>query len=124
MVRPKTNGLTDHELMIMQILWENSPLTVNEILENFPRTPKPAYTSLLTAVQAMEKKKLILREKDGKAFRYQPVLEKSRYKKSALRRLLDGVFENNAYELAVNLIKNEKLDQQEIDKLKVLLEDL
>lgn len=124
MVRPAASGLTDHELAIMQILWEDSPLTVNDILERFPREPKPAYTSLLTAVQSMEKKELISHQKDGKAYRYQPVLKKSKYKKSALRRLLDHVFENDTYDLALNLLKHETLSKEEIENLKILLEKL
>lgn len=124
MARPTASGLTDHELAIMQILWEGSSLTVNEILEQFPREPKPAYTSLLTAVQAMEKKGLVAHERDGKAYRYRPVLQKSKYKKSALRRLLGSVFDDNPYELAVNLLKDEKLGKEEIQKLKLILEKL
>lgn len=124
MVRPTTTGLTDHELTIMQILWESPLLTVTEILEQFPREPKPAYTSLLTAVQSLEKKGIIAHEKDGKAYRYIPLLQKAKYKKSALRRLLGNVFEGDPYELAVNLLKDEKLGKDEIQKLKQLLEKL
>lgn len=124
MARPTGTGLTDHELAIMQILWERSSLTVNEILEQFPREPKPAYTSLLTAVQSMEKKGFVAHEKDGKAYRYRPILQKSKYKKSALRRLLGSVFDDNPYDLAVNLLKDENLGKDEIQKLKQLLEML
>jgi predicted transcriptional regulator len=124
MPRPTASGLTDHELAIMQILWDEAPLAVGEILERFPRDPKPAYTSLLTAVQAMEKKGLLGHEKNGKAYLYRPLLKKANYKKSALRRLLGSVFDNNAYDLAVNLIKDEKLGKAEIQELKKLLEKL
>ena len=124
MARPSKGTLTDHELTIMNILWDEAFLSVAEILERFPREPKPAYTSLLTAVQAIEKKGLIRHIKDGKAYRYQPVLEQIHYKKSALSRLLDRVFHNNAYDLALNLLKDEKLDHEEIQKLKKLVEKL
>lgn len=66
MARPTATGLTDHELAIMQILWDESPLSIGESLERFPREPKPAYTSLLTAVQSIEKKGLVGHEKKGK----------------------------------------------------------
>jgi BlaI family transcriptional regulator, penicillinase repressor len=124
MVRPTAPGPTDHELTIMQLLWDQPSLTVNEILARFPREPKPAYTSLLTAVQGMEKKGLIVHQKDGKAYRYRAILQKTKFQKSALRRLLDSVFDNSPYDLAVNLLKDEKLDRDEILKLKQLLEKL
>lgn len=52
------------------------------------------------------------------------MLDQTHYKKSALSRLLDSVFHNNAYDLALNLIKEEKLDHEEIQKLKKLVEKL
>jgi predicted transcriptional regulator len=124
MARPTAAGLTDHELVIMRLLWKESPLAVSELLDRFPREPKPAYTSLLTAIQAMEKKGLVGHEKEGRAFRYRPLLQKAKYKRSALRRLLGSVFDDDAFDLAVNLLKEEKLDDAKIKKLKQLLETL
>lgn len=124
MARPIGPTLTDHELSIMQILWERSLLTVQEILDVFPRTPKPAYNSLLTAVRALEKKKILAHKKDGKAYRYYPVLLKAKYKRSALQRLLSHTFDGNAYDLAVNLIKEEAIGADDLQKLKQLLEQM
>ncbi len=124
MARPASSNLTEHELMIMRILWEEEPLTVNEILKRFPREPKPAYTSLLTALQAMTKKGVLAHKPDGKAYRYSPLLKANKYKRSALKRLVSSVFGGNAYDLAVNLIQEENLSKEDLHKLKNLLEDL
>ena len=76
MARPSSPQLTDNELAIMKILWEESPLSVADILERLPRTPKPAYTSLLTVVRTLEQKGHIDHEKESKAHLYYPVLRK------------------------------------------------
>ena len=124
MVRPRTASLTEHELAIMRILWKEAPLSVHEILDALPKDPKPAYTSLLTGVRAMETKGFVSREKVGKAHVYSPKLEEPKYKRSALKRLVTGVFGGNAFDAAVNIIKEEKLSKKEIRALKAMLEDL
>ncbi len=124
MARPSASGPTDHEMMIIDILWQASPLSIAEILERFPRQPKPAYTSILTIVRNMEKKGYLRHKKDGKAFLYSPKLKQEDYKKSEIRKIADRLFGGNKFELAVNLIKEEKLGVVEIRQLKKLLEDL
>ena len=124
MARPKSLGPTDHELVILKILWESSPLSVQEILQRFPKKPVPAYTSLLTIVRLMEKKGYIDHEKQGKAFYYRPLLKESSFSHSEVGRLVERVFGGSSFDLAVNLLKDEKLNQGEIKKLKKLLEEL
>jgi len=124
MTRTGAITLTDHELRIMRILWHQSPLSVQDILDRFRRTPKPAYTSLLTAVRAMEKKGILNHEKQGKAYLYRPLLQQASYKRSALKRLLTNVFDGDACELAANLVKGEALDAAEINQIKQILESL
>jgi BlaI family transcriptional regulator, penicillinase repressor len=124
MARPPASGLTEHELAIMKILWKHPPMTVSDILELWPRNPKPAYTSLLTAVRLMEDKKYLTHTKKGKAFLYSPLLQRSQYRNNQLKRFIGGLFDGNAYELAVNLIKAEELNREEIKNLKKLLEEL
>ena len=124
MARPKSENPTDHELSILKILWNDAPLTVHELLDRFPRDPKPAYSSLLTIVRLMDKKGYLRHQKTGKAFQYFPVLEKSVYSKSQIKNLAEKIFGGSSYDLAVNLLKNEKLKPSEVQKLKKLVEDL
>jgi predicted transcriptional regulator len=124
MARPEGSGLTDHELTIMQIVWDDSPLSVQDIVDCFPRKPKPAYSSLLTAVRALEKKGYLTHTKEGKAHLYTPKIAKESYAKVALRRVLQGVFGGSTFDAAVSLIKEEDLSKSEIADLKALLEDL
>lgn len=124
MSRPQTIGLTQHELSIMKILWAHSPITVGNVLSHWAKEPKPAYTSLLTAVQGMEKKGYLKHSKQGKAFVYSPVLKRNQYRTKQIKYLIGGLFDGSAYEMAVNLITAEDLKDDEVNELKKLLEDL
>lgn len=123
MARPRQPGLTENELDIMNILWEDHPLKVSAILKKLTRRPRPAYTSLLTVVQAMEKKGYVQHFEEGKAFTYAPVLKKSSFTSMEVRRMAKRLFGGGAGSLAINLVKNEKLSDEEIVELKRLLEE-
>jgi BlaI family penicillinase repressor len=122
MARPKQPGLTENELDVMQILWVHAPLKVAELLELLTRSPKPAYTSLLTLVQAMERKGYIAHEQDGKAYAYFPKLQQSSFMKTEIKRVTKRLFNGSPFALAMNLVKEEHLTQAEIKQLKQLLE--
>lgn len=123
MPRPRQPGLTENELEIMQILWQRAPLTVAELLEKIKRTPKPAYTSLLTLVQAMDKKGYIYHEKNGKAYTYSPKLHQKKFLLIEVKRMAKRLFGGSPGKLVLNLVENEHLTDDEIESLKKLLKD-
>ena len=123
MARPKQPGLTENELDVMKVLWDQSPLKVAEILPRLEREPKPAYTSLLTLVQTMEKKGHIAHEADGKAYVYFPKLQKKNFRVSEIKRVARRLFDGGPFALAVNLVKEEHLSEKEIKELRRLLGD-
>src|SRR5665213_616605 len=109
MPRPRQPGLTENELEVMQVLWVQAPRTVSDILASLQRTPKPAYTSVLTLVQTMEKKGYIKHQKDGKAFAYLPVLQKKKFLISEVKRIAKRLFDGSPGKLVLNLVENEQL---------------
>ena len=121
MARPRQPGLTENELEVMRVLWKESPLRVADVLERVKRNPKPAYTSLLTLVQIMEKKGYVKSEKDGKAFAYSPVLQEKRFLSSEIKRMAKRLIDGSPGDLVLNLVEDEQLSREEISALKRLL---
>ncbi len=122
MARPQQPGLTENELEVMNVLWNESPLKVGEILERLNRRSKPAYTSLLTLVKAMERKGYIGHVKNGKAFNYYPWLRQQSFLSSEITRMAKRLFNGSPLSLAMNLVKDEHLSDDEIATLKKILE--
>ncbi|MCA9507705.1 MAG: BlaI/MecI/CopY family transcriptional regulator [Myxococcales bacterium] len=123
MVRPRQPGLTQNELEVIKILWENSPLTVSELRELLKRKPKPAYTSLLTLMQAMERKGYVSHKVLGKAYAYLPVLKRENFLTIEIKRIAKSLFGGSPGELVLNLVEREQLNKKEIASLKKLLEE-
>lgn len=71
--------LGDLERAIMDRLWaldETDPtasLTVRDIHESISQERDIAYTTVMTVLDRLTKKGLVTRERDGRAWRYQPV---------------------------------------------------
>ena len=123
MARPRQPGLTENELEVMKILWTEAPLMVADILERISRKPKPAYTSLMTLIQGMEKKNYIKHQAAGKAFTYNPVLPQKKFMKSEIHRIAQRLFNGTPGALVLNLVQQEELSKDEIKALKALLRD-
>lgn len=124
MVRPKTSGLTENELLVMNVLWAKSPLKVAEILELIEKEPKPAYTSLMTLVKAMTDKGYLQAEKSGKAYLYSPLLKQSKLVGNEIKKIKERFFGGSSSGLIVNLVKKEKLSTQEIKEIRSLLDSM
>jgi predicted transcriptional regulator len=63
--------LGDLERLVMEQLWAaDGPLTVREVHERLAGTRELAYTTVMTVLDRLAKKKLTERERDGKAWRY------------------------------------------------------
>lgn len=123
MPRPIQPGLTQNELEIMKILWKQAPLTVSNILTLICRKTEPAYTSILTLMQIMERKGYVKHHKNGKAFSYYPVLRREKFLLSEIKRITKNIFEGTPGDLVLNLVENEHLTPEEIKSLKQLLKD-
>lgn len=123
MPRPRQPGLTENEFEVMQVLWAQAPLRISDILDCLQRSPKPAYTSLLTLVQTMEKKGYVKHQKKGKAYAYLPVLQQKKFLISEVKRIAKRLFGGSPGKLVLNLVENEQLSEAEVTALKQLLKD-
>ena len=122
MARPKNNNLTDTELEIMRILWNDSPLKVAEVLEKIQKSPKPAYTSLMTVLQTMVQKKYLEAKKVGKAYHYSPLIQKDHTFLQEFKKISRNFFNGSHSDLVMNLVNNEELTKEEIKEIQLLLE--
>ena len=66
-------NLGDLEAVVMDILWASpEPVTVREVLETLEPTRPLAYTTVMTVMDNLHRKGFLLRELDGRAYRYRP----------------------------------------------------
>lgn len=123
MPRKKSPNLTDAELRLMEVLWSNGAGTVSDVVTALPGQPPAAYSTVLTMLRILEKKGYIRHIKQGRAFLYQPVVDRSEARRNVLRYVLDRFFGNSPEALVLNLIEDRELDDAEIGRLKSMIEN-
>ncbi len=115
------SGFSDRELDVMSILWRRGPATVAEVREELGEDL--AYTSVLSALQALEAKGHVTHEREGKAYRYAAAVPAEAAGRSALSRLLDKVFQGSAERLLAQLVSDRELGEEELQRMAQLLEE-
>ena len=69
----------DLEATVMDLLWSaDRPLLVREVID-LMRPARPAYTTVMTVMDNLHRKSWLDRHRDGRAWRYEPVLTRQAY---------------------------------------------
>ena len=118
----KSSTLTEAELRLMEILWQQGPATVQQLLEELPGKMPLAYNSVLTTIRILEKKGYVKHEKDGRAHVYAPLVERQEATRSEIRRLVTRFFADSHELLVLNILKDESVDAAELKRLRKMLE--
>ena len=120
MPRKKAPVLTDHELRLMEVLWRKGRATVADVVNELPPPPL-TYSTVLTTMRTLEQKGHITHAEEGRAFVYHPLIERTDAAKSAIHHVLDRFFGNSPGALAVTLLDDAPLTDEDLAKIKRLL---
>src|SRR5215471_15084426 len=119
----KTLAITDRQFAALQILWEQGPLTVRQLMEHLPRGDRQPYTTVLGLVQTMEKAGLLEHDKEGLTHRYRPTVSRREATGSLLSDFLARFFHGSAEQLILGLVDAEQLAPDELRAIETRLVD-
>jgi predicted transcriptional regulator len=105
----------------MDVLWQRRSATVGDVAEALAKDKAVAYNTVLTLMRILERKGYVRHTKDGRAFLYQPVVERGEASRTAVRHLLSRFFNDSPELLMLNLLREERIDERELERLKGLI---
>ncbi|HKK92015.1 MAG TPA: BlaI/MecI/CopY family transcriptional regulator [Longimicrobiales bacterium] len=111
---------TERELDIMQVLWDEGPATVAEVRDALE--DELAHNTVLTMLKVLEEKGHVRRDTEQRAHRFEALVERGPAGASALRRVTKQLFQGSPEELVLNLVESQDLDDEEIARLRDLLD--
>ena len=123
MARPKSPTLTEAELRLMNVLWKKEKATVSDVVAALPGDEPLAYSTVLTTLRILERKGYVTHEKEGRAYVYQPVVGREDARRSVVRYMMSRFFNNSPEALMLNIIENETIDGDVLDRLKRMLNE-
>lgn len=114
----KKQVLTEKERFIMNLLWENGPMFVRELLEHYPE-PRPHFNTVATLVRILEGKGYVSHEVVANSHRFFATVDKTDFQKQGIADVIRNYF-NDSYKMAISaLVEDDKLT---VDELKEIIE--
>lgn len=113
---PKIKGqLTPLELKIMQVLWALGPSTVQAVQQGLGE--ELAYTTVQTMLNVLQRKGRVSRVLVGRAYEYRPIQSREIALGSAVRDLLNRMFDGSVEDLLMNMLRTKQVDAAKLAEL-------
>ena len=117
--------LGDAELEIMKVLWShNGPLTSNQILEGLAGIKDWRLSSIMTALERIEKKGFVYCDRTTRTNYYSALVGEAEYKLAQSRSFLEKLYDNSIQKLVSGLYDGNSISADDIRGLREYLEKL
>jgi predicted transcriptional regulator len=120
---PKDLRPTEYELQILQIVWRRGASTVEDVSNDLNVGKSLAYTTVQTMLNRMVGKKLLVRVKEGRSFKYAARVSETATKRGLIRSLVEVAFGGSVRALVSGLLREGELSQDDLKRLALELEE-
>ena len=115
-------GPTNGELEILRVLWRRGPSTVHEVHQQL--RARTGYTTTLKLLQNMHAKRLVRRDESRRQHVYDARLTETAALGALVADLAMRAFDGSRAALAMRALGAGRIDTNELEELKTLLEQL
>lgn len=115
--------ISNAELEVLGVLWQQSPLSANEIIEQLNETREWHEKTVKTLLNRLVKKEAIGFEKEQRRYLYYPLIEQENYQQQASQSLVQRLFSGRVSPLVAGFAKNNNLQKDDIESLKKLIDE-
>ena len=122
MPRPKEEQPTAGELEVLKVLWDRGPSTVRDVMDVLNASRPRAYTSVMSLLNVMTDKGLLVRVPQGRAFVYKPKTDRSRTLRRMVGDLVGRAFEGSATQLVAHLLDQTRPTEEELVAIRRTIE--
>jgi BlaI family penicillinase repressor len=119
---PKVPRISDAEWQVMQVLWTDSPLTANQIIQQLAPDSRWNPRTIKTMLNRLVNKGALTFEAEGKRYLYRPAVSRDACVRGESRSFLARVFGGKLAPMLAHFVQDTKLSKAEIDRLKQLLD--
>ncbi len=106
---------------VMTIVWASGEASVQQVRDQLDRARLPAYTTVLSAMQKLEKAGWLKHRSEGRSYVYLPSRPWEKESRQSLKKLLQSVFQGDRRLLLQQLLDDDKLKPDELDELYELI---
>ncbi|MBC8357138.1 MAG: BlaI/MecI/CopY family transcriptional regulator [Planctomycetes bacterium] len=122
MARPASKQPTELELLILKVLWRESPLLAREVQGVLADEGRElAKTSVITTLNTMVDKQYLMRKKRGNSFLFSPRLNEATVSERMLNDVVDRVFDGSTSAVLLKLFDANNVDADELKELRRII---
>ena len=123
--KPNARGaahvLGELETAVMELLWREPELTVNQVEERLRQRRQIARTTVLTTLDRMHRKSYLTREKSGKAFVYAPRYSRDEFERGLAQEVLGALLGGIGEPVLSTFVELVGEDEAKLERLEELL---
>jgi predicted transcriptional regulator len=123
MPRKPSPALTDAEARVMAVLWQLETAAVGDVVAALAPERTVSYSTVQTILRILEDKGYVVHDKVARAFIYRPVVDERQARRRALRHLATRLFNGSPSLLVMNVLHDEEMDPEELQRLKKFIEE-
>ena len=116
------NRVSDSEKQVLDVLWQESPLTSEEVVKRLEHLDWSERT-VKTFLNRLIGKNAIRYEKEGRRYLYSPVVKQTEYLQEESIGFLEKTFKGDMKKLLATFVNGNKLSETELEYLRGLLQD-
>jgi BlaI family transcriptional regulator, penicillinase repressor len=116
--------IAEGEYAVMEVLWEEAPLTAAEVAERVPEDRGWSLATVKTMLSRLLAKGVLTHEEEGRRYLYRPAIRREDYVAEESGRLIDRMFGGRVTPLVAQLAARDKLSEEDIAEIEALLREL
>ena len=121
---PPPERISDAEHVVMEVLWDTSPLTAQDVVERVDPARGWSANTVKTLLGRLLAKAVIAHEADGRRYLYRPLVARDDYVDRESRRLIDRLFGGKLNPLVAHLAERDQLSSDDIAQIEAILAEL
>lgn len=114
--------ISDAEWRVMQVIWESSPITANEVIDQLENNTDWKPKTVKTLIRRLVEKKVLGFHKEGKEYLYYPIVSENEGIRVESENFLKKVFNGSLNLMLANFIDEQRLSEEEIKELKRIID--
>ena len=122
MAKKSIDDLGELQKAVMETVWEGGEVTVQQVRDRLGRELTPAYTTILSVMQKLEKAGWLTHRPEGRSYLYRATRSREEEGSSSLRTFTRRVFGGDPLLLFQHLIDDKELSDSDLTALKKMID--
>ena len=113
----KQPALSPLENAVMQIVWDDQPLSAEVVREKMDKTHGLKASTVRTLLRRLEDKGYVTHEVEGRTYIYRSVVKQTNVAASAVRSIVDRFCAGSVEDLLVGLVDDKQISPERLQEL-------